>query len=490
MPDAGCSRGHRTSVGRRSPAWDGRRGGRPAVGPLAAAAAPPRRRRPARSPRSGRGGRARGTRGPGCRGRAASWSPSRTRRHAVGRPARRRARPGRTARRPASRPRRPGGRVRCCRRRRRAAPASSAGQLRQGRPPAEVDAAACRRPRAVSAPLARAAGDQHPVPGGGERRDGLGAALGGPGPRRHRGAGVQHDVAGRRRQRVGGRRRRRDRTASRPSSPGGQRVAGGARRASSARSGSGRSVGRAAPDVPDVEQRAGVVDADRRDPRAPRPARSTQRQGQRRLVERRRAPPPRRRASARDPVGQTPPGPPASTGGGSPSIQGQRQLHDLVHAGQQAGRLGRGRPDEEHDPVGAGRDGAHRRALQQDVAGVVEAGDEDARHGGSPGAPPTAVDGHRQVAARGPARPPRSPRGGSPAVGTSIRTAPGGSARPRRPRRCRRSTTHRGGVDAEGGGGGRAPCRARACGRRSRRRGRAGRPATVSNGPSSSSTRR
>ena len=169
------------------------------------------------------------------------------------------ARPGRTARRPACRPRRPGAPGRCCPRRRTPAPASSAAS-RRGRcaRPGRSRSAAGRGRGEVA--LARAAGHQQPAS---RRRQSastmppavLGRSAPGTAPRR-RGARTTYGLigTGRRRQRSSrmraGRRRRRAVGRRRPA-PGTARLRARA--------------GPAADPVPDVEQRAGVVDAGGRD---------------------------------------------------------------------------------------------------------------------------------------------------------------------------------------------------------------------------------
>ena len=187
--------------------------------------------------------------------------------------------------------------------------------------------------------------------------------------------------------------------------------------------------------VADVEQGARVVDADRGDPRhagqsaAPAPAgsgRLVERGEDQRLVGRRarmrvgraRRRPPRvdRRRVADDPRAR--PGP------------------DLVDAGQQRGGLAR-RPGRRGTatPVGAGGDRAHGGPGEQDVAGVVEPGDE---HGAAHQSPASSVvRPPAQGRPRG-AGPPRPRAGGSTGVGTRIAHGPGGRPRPRRRRRCRR----------------------------------------------------
>ncbi|RAO52326.1 hypothetical protein PSN01_04131 [Micromonospora saelicesensis] len=125
--------------------------------------------------------------------------------------------------------------------------------------------------------------------------------------------------------------------------------------------------------VPDVQQGARIVVADRRDPVDSRhPQQQCQRQGglvergeHHRLV----------RADRAQPRGQAPHGLRVDRPrrGVDPR---QRMLDDLVDAGQQVGGGPTARPAQQHHPLRSGRDGADRRAGDQHVTGRIRADHE------------------------------------------------------------------------------------------------------------------
>ena len=304
---------------------------------------------------------------PGCPGRArrrrraARWAPGRA-------PTVRTGRSGRRDSPPARRRRRPGARARCCRppprRRPRRSPPARPGRC--GRP------GRCRRPPATRAVSARSSGPPvtttrcpASVSAPTIRRGQLGRA----GPARTRptrGAAPRSP----------GRRGRPDAAARRPggaaSRPVRRRRAADSRRR---RPGTAPVRARDADrhPVPDVQQRARIVVADRRDPADPRHPQQ-QRQRQRGLVERgehhRLV-----RADRAQPRGQAPHGLRVDRPrrGVDPR---QRMLDDLVDAGQQVGGGPAARPAQQHHPLRSGRDGADRRPGDQHVTRGIRADHE------------------------------------------------------------------------------------------------------------------
>ena len=277
---------------------------------------------------------------------------------------------------------------------RRASPATYARQLALARPAGDHDLAARRRQRRDE--LARSARAPTPAPGPTPR-----------GGRRRRAAGSVERAA----------RRRHDRR--RPSSPGGSAkpaAAGERQRALDLVDVVGIAVAQ-------VEQRAGVVVADRADPAARRRAAAAARsaagsggtRSRQRAVDRA-----ARRAASTS----------ASTSAavdrrGSGSIHGARQHEHLVDAGQQPAAWPPARAAQQRHVVGAGGDRADRRAGEQDVAVVVEPDDE---RRGSCRAPRAAAS----TAAARSARAPRARRATSSArvrgVGTSTAARPAARA--------------------------------------------------------------
>ena len=314
-----------------------------------------------------------------------------------------------------------------------------AGQLGERRPAAEVRApVASPATRAVSARSPGAAGDDHAPPGGRERGDERGVALRRPGPRRaptrrggRRRTAAPPDGRGRRRRPADAQRgRRRRRGRANPI----------AAASDSARSTSWTS---SAHGVADVEQRAGVVDRDRADPRHARQAQQRARaaagSGGRRSG---RAPRRPRAAASRSTVASTA----ARVDGPRVARRSTARVldEDLVDAGQQPGRLARraGRTSSvtASAPAAtartAGRRAARRRRCPGARRGRASRGLPQRRRAAG-GAPAARQQVDRGAQRRGELGRRRPPRGRVTASGRASRARRPPARRPRR-RRCRR----------------------------------------------------